>query len=81
MSDLDIRIAAFAWLQEKGAANGGVIPGTELNKGFPHQGRFITLKGAAGIWFPQGFSIPISITTTLNSRYRLDGVESGRRGA
>jgi putative restriction endonuclease len=75
VSDLDVRIAAFAWLRERGAANGGVLQGTVLNEGFIHQGRRITLKGAAGIWFPQGFSIPISITTALHGPYPLDGVK------
>ncbi|MGA2640528.1 MAG: HNH endonuclease [Spirochaetia bacterium] len=74
MSELDVRIAAFAWLREKGAANGGVLPGTELNEGFVYQGRRITLKGAAGIWFPQGFTLPLSITTALNGPYRLDDI-------
>ena len=27
VSDLDVRIAGFAWLRERGAANGGVLPG------------------------------------------------------
>ena len=74
MSDLDIRMAAFAWLRERGAANGGVLSGKELNDGFIFSGRRITLKGAAGIWFPQGFSIPISITTALNGPYSLDDI-------
>jgi putative restriction endonuclease len=67
-------VAAFAWLKDKGAESGGLIPGTELNEGFLFGGRRITLKGSAGIWFPQGFSIPISITTALNGPYRLDGI-------
>ena len=74
MSELEIRIAAFSWLTEHGAANGGVFPGTLLNQGFVYEGRRVTLKGAAGIWFPQGFSIPISITTALNGPYRLDDI-------
>lgn len=74
MSELDVRIAAFTWLKAHGAANGDVFPGTMLNRGFTYQGQRITLKGAAGIWFPQGFSIPISITTALNGPYRLDDI-------
>jgi putative restriction endonuclease len=72
--ELDVRIAAFAWLREKGAANGGVLAGTILNEGFTYQGKRITLKGPAGIWFPQGFSVPLSITTALNGPYRLDDI-------
>jgi len=74
--ELDIRIAAFSWLREKGAANGGVLPGTILNEGFTYQGKRVTLKGAAGIWFPQGFTVPISITTAHNGPYNAtDGIE------
>jgi putative restriction endonuclease len=76
MHELDIRIAAFAWLKEHGAANGGVFPGTLLNEGFIYQGRRITLRGPAGIWFPQGFSLPISITTRQHGRYPLDGIDA-----
>ncbi|MGO9308676.1 MAG: hypothetical protein ACLQDL_06605 [Spirochaetia bacterium] len=74
MSDLDVRIAVFAWLRDMGAANGGILEGKTLNEGFTYQGRRVTLKGAAGIWFPQGFSIPLSITTALNGPYRLDDI-------
>jgi putative restriction endonuclease len=45
-----------------------------LNEGFQYQGRRVTLKGPTGIWFPQGFSIPLSITTALNGPYPLDQV-------
>jgi len=74
VSDLDVRIAGFAWLKRHGAANGDVFPGTLLNQGFAYEGKRITLKGGAGIWFPQGFSNPISITTALNGPYRLDDI-------
>ncbi len=74
MPELDIRLAVFSWLRERGAANGGILPGAELNEGFIYQGRRITLKGASGIWFPQGFTVPLSITTALNGPYRLDDI-------
>ncbi len=74
MPELDVRMAAFAWLRERGAADGGILAGTELIEGFTYQGRRITLKGASGIWFPQGFSMPISITTALYGPYRLDDI-------
>jgi putative restriction endonuclease len=72
--ELEVRIAAFAWLKDHGAVNGDVFLGTLLNRGFEYQGRRVTLKGAAGIWFPQGFTVPISITTALNGPYRLDDI-------
>ncbi len=74
MYELDVRIAAFAWLNERGAAGGGLIPGRELQDGFVFEGQRITLKGPAGIWFPRGFKIPISITTSLHGPYKLDDI-------
>jgi putative restriction endonuclease len=74
VSELDVRIAAFAWRKENAAANGGVFPGRLLNDGFTYEGRRITLRGPAGIWFPQGFSVPISITTRQDGPYPLDGI-------
>lgn len=75
MSELDVRIAAFAWLRDKETSSGGIFLGAELMQGFDCNGRRVTLKGASGIWFPLGFSIPISITTSLNGPYRLDDIE------
>ena len=37
MSELEIRLAAFAWLRDHGAANGDVFPGALLNHGFEYQ--------------------------------------------
>ncbi len=75
MPELEVRIAAFAWLKENGSANGGVFPGRMLNEGFTYEGRRITLRGPAGIWFPQGFSVHISITTRIGGPYPLDRIE------
>jgi putative restriction endonuclease len=72
--DLEIRIAAFAWLREREAFNGGIYAGTELNRGFEFRGRNVTLKGQQGIWFPQGFSVPLSISTAIRGPYRLDDI-------
>jgi putative restriction endonuclease len=77
MSELDVRLAAFAWLRDREKYNGGIFLGTELQQGFEYQGRRIILKGATGIWFPRGFSMPISITTSLRGPYRLDDIEDG----
>ena len=40
VSDLEVRIAAFAWLRERGAANGGVLSGNGAQRG-------IHLRGSA----------------------------------
>lgn len=74
MSEFDARLAAFAWLRDRGKSSGGIFPGSELVRGFEHEGRRITLKGATGIWFPQGFAIPISMTTRANGPYKLDDI-------
>jgi putative restriction endonuclease len=73
-NEIDIRMAAFAWIREREALNGGVFAGTELIAGFKHKGERVTLKGPAGIWFPRGFGIPLSISTALRGPYRLDDV-------
>ena len=67
--DSQIRIVLFQWLSERFAKNAGVFTRTELEKEFLFQGKVITLIGASGIWFPKGFEIPISITTSPKSPY------------
>ncbi len=56
--ELDVRMKAFAWLKENGAANGGVFPGRVLNEGFMYEGRRVTLKGTPGNLVPPGFLSP-----------------------
>jgi putative restriction endonuclease len=72
--ETDIRIQAFQWLRDQEQWNGGIFSGVELNEGFPYQGRTITLKGQRGIWFPAGFTVPISISTAINGSYDLDDI-------
>ena len=76
--ELDIRLAAFRWLAERETSGRSVFSGKELAEGFIFRNRRITLKGQTGIWFPQGFSMPISITTRLNGPYKLDSFNSDR---
>ena len=79
MSDeLDIRLAAFRWLAEREASGRSAFSGRELAEGFSYRNRRITLKGQTGIWFPQGFAMPISITTRLNGPYKLDAFNDDR---
>ncbi len=77
MTEFDVRLDAFRWLRDKERTNGGIFLGTELAHGFPCDGRLVTLKGATGIWFPRGFAMPISITTSLRGPYRLDDIADG----
>ena len=65
----EIRAAVFIWLKEQSVKNGGIFNRNDLIYGFIYKGQVITLLGATGIWFPKGFSIPISITTISNGLY------------
>ncbi|MCX8013693.1 MAG: HNH endonuclease [Rectinema sp.] len=77
-TNLDLRLAAFKWLADRSRLNDGIFDGTELARGFEHEGRRITLKGPTGIWFPAGFSMPLSITSRYQGPYPLDSI--GRDG-
>ncbi|MDX9898727.1 MAG: HNH endonuclease [Spirochaetia bacterium] len=74
LDETDIRIQAFQWLRDRERWNDGIFLGQELNKGFQYKGSRITLKGQTGIWFPAGFSTPISITTSKKGPYDLDDI-------
>jgi putative restriction endonuclease len=65
----EIRAAAFAWLEDQTKLNGGAFERNDLINKFYYHGQNITLIGASGIWFPKGFTIPISITTTSTGPY------------
>ena len=67
--DSQIRAALFLWLSERFARNGGIFTRVELEREFFFEGKVVTLIGASGIWFPKGFDIPISITTTTKGLY------------
>jgi len=72
--ELAIRLKLFEWLRVRSAETNGIFDGRELSEGVTIDGRRITLKGQNGIWFPAGFSIPLSITTVSNGPYRLDDI-------
>lgn len=72
IDELAMRIKVFEWLRARAETEGNIFDGRELNAGIDVEGRQVTLKGQSGIWFPSGFSIPISITTVLDGPYRLD---------
>ncbi len=68
--DEHIRMAAFKWLEEQTSVFGDVFPRELLIKGFYLNEQRITLVGPQGIWKPKALeSIPLSITTTVNSPY------------
>jgi putative restriction endonuclease len=72
--ELSIRYKVFDWLRDRARESGGIFEGRELSAGISIEGRRITLKGQTGIWYPAGFSMPISITTVLDGPYRLDEI-------
>lgn len=74
LDETTIRIAIFRWLQEQERWNGGIFSGRQLNEGITVDGQRITLKGQTGIWFPAGFTMPISITTSNKGPYELDDI-------
>lgn len=73
-SEFNGRMAAFRWLKAQDAAGRTIIPGRELARGFEFEGRRITLKGQTGIWFPQGWEMPVSITTRKDGPYPADSI-------
>jgi putative restriction endonuclease len=71
--EMEARLAAFGHLAELEQMY-PLLPGRLLSEGFSWQGRRITLKGVKGIWTPQDFSCPISITSRTQGPYNLDGI-------
>ncbi len=67
--DLQIQVALFQWLGERSAKNGGVFTWKELTTEFVFGGKVITLIGQTGIWFPKGWAMPVSITTSFKGPY------------
>lgn len=68
MDDL-IRNAAFTWLEEQTNIHGDVLPWDILHRGFEFRGERIIPIGATGIWKPRSMKLPLSITTSPESRY------------
>jgi putative restriction endonuclease len=77
MSEMEVRISLFLWLKEREALHGNVFTYNELSNEFVFQNKRITLIGAKGIWFPKGFSMPISITTSSKGPYNDGFSEDG----
>jgi putative restriction endonuclease len=62
VDEAQARMAAFRWLSE--VTDGGELPVTWAQlQSFSVQGQPVTLVGQRGIWWPAGFSMPISIRT------------------
>ena len=61
--DFDIRMAAFAFLDEQRQVHGDILPRTLLTRGFDYQGNRILLVGPQGIFKPAVMDLPLTITT------------------
>lgn len=57
------RLQVFRFLEEQTARRGEVLDWSVLTKGLVIDGHPVPLLGAAGIWKPAVFSVPISMTT------------------
>ncbi len=61
--DAQVRIAAFAFLEEHTERRGEVLPRSLLAKGFEFHGERVPLMGPQGIFKPRLMELPLSITT------------------
>jgi putative restriction endonuclease len=68
-TDLAVRLAAFAWLAEKTAALGDVLPRHLLQQGFSYEGNRVPLVAPQGIFTPRLLDLPLSITTAPEGPY------------
>ncbi|MFY9115339.1 MAG: HNH endonuclease [Dethiobacteria bacterium] len=68
--DIQIRMAAFKWLEEQVLLHGDLLPRAILEQGFFFNGQRITLVGPQGIWKPKVLELPLSITTIVNGPYK-----------
>lgn len=69
-ADLEIRLAAFKWLQEQTEIHGDVLPRSSLLAGFMFRENRVPLVSPQGIFKPALMDLPLTITTTPNSPYR-----------
>jgi putative restriction endonuclease len=67
--DLKIRLAAFEWLREQVEMHGPVLSRSILLQGFVFDGERVPLMSPQGIFKPRVCQLPLSITTTPDSRY------------
>jgi len=68
-SDQLLRNAALQWLGEQVQKFGDVLPASMLQAGFEFRNRQVPIISQQGIFRPQGFEVPLSIRTGVNSPY------------
>jgi putative restriction endonuclease len=62
-SDLRVRLAAFAFLDERRKVSSELFDRRELQRGFTFEGERVPLQAPQGIFKPRTCSLPLSITT------------------
>ncbi len=67
--DHRVRLAAFDWLQQQVDLYGDVLTRDLLRRGFEYDGERIPLVSPQGIFKPRILDLPLSITTTPDSKY------------
>jgi putative restriction endonuclease len=67
--DLQVRLAAFAWLTEQVNIGGDVFSRELLAQGFTYQENRIPLIAPQGIFKPKILELPLTITTISNGPY------------
>ena len=67
--DARVREAAFRWLAEQVLVHGDVLPRTILAQGFTFANQRVPVVGPQGIFKPAVMQVPLSITTSPNTRY------------
>lgn len=68
MSDSELRMVVFEWLNAQSLIHPTGFPRTLLQQGLSYQGARIPLIGPQGIFKPQSLELPLAITTTSLTR-------------
>ena len=61
--DSQVRLAAFAFLEQQTRLHGGTLSWDVLSRGFHYEGRRVPLVGPQGIFTPAVIRLPLTITT------------------
>ncbi len=75
IADLQVRSAAFQWLQEQIEIHGDVLPRPLLQQGFEFQGERVPMVSPQGIFKPRIMDLPLTISTTPRGPYADDYAE------
>ncbi len=62
-TDAQVRLRAFAFLDEQTRLHGDVLPRAVLKRGFDHEGTRVPLVAPQGIFKPRVCALPLTITT------------------